>query len=315
MPLEELIDNFKVWGSKNDAYEDGSYTSSQTVMDGFSVQWTTNTAGTTLTNSHDWEYVGGSQLIKYWDFSAKAYRFFAVAPATAGTVTAGTGSYTVTLPADAATEVSDVATAAEKLAATPYVSRLWFSTGQLPDYSDKQFGQPVTLEFVKPLTRVRFMFTYVYPREGIALTGKSFKPTDGSRIARKGSVTIAFPLTGTETKETLLRTAPDATDATALTDFTEDYDPDDDSKAYAETDEGWYTVLPSNTQGSYTLAVHINGSERTASVPADFMVWQPGYSYTYIFRITEEGGVELDMVQSAFTSWRELSTTHEVYNW
>jgi hypothetical protein len=45
------------------------------------------------------------------------------------------------------------------------------------------------------------------------------------------------------------------------------------------------------------------------------MNWKPGYQYTYIFKITEEGGVELDSVSSAFTEWTEQEANHPVYNW
>ena len=330
-PLEEKATSFKVWAYKNNAYDDGteSYTSYQTVIDEYYVGWTANTAATTTTNTHNWEYIlmeHPLQTIKYWDFGAKAYRFFAAAPASASGTFAMDGSgnsYTITLPADAAIEASDAATPAEKIAATPYYSRLWFSTGALPAYSDKQFGQPVVLEFIKPLARVRFMFIYVYPREGITLTNKCFKPTtdydlDPSvhvGIPRKGSVTISFPLKGTKTKESMSSMAPDGSEPKALDEFTEDYDAEDYSKVYTETDGGWYIVLPNTTQGSYKLKVDVNKTTRYAEVPAEYMQWESGYQYTYIFKITEEGGVEFDLVSSAFTPWTELSMSHEIYNW
>ena len=80
-------------------------------------------------------------------------------------------------------------------------------------------------------------------------------------------------------------------------------------------------MVPAFTQDSYTMSVWMNSDNvlqpatRTAVVPAEYMTWLPGYSYTYIFKITEEGGVEIDMVQSAVTPWTELANDHEVYNW
>jgi hypothetical protein len=97
--------------------------------------------------------------------------------------------------------------------------------------------------------------------------------------------------------------------------FTEDYDPDDDGKVYSETNEGWYMVLPRDTQGSYTLSVSVNGIARTAVVPAEYMQWLPGYSYTYIFKITEEGGVEIGWVEYAVVPWIEMEVSKSVYNW
>ena len=300
---DEGIDVFTVWGYKN---MDAEYTTSglQTVIPGYTVNWQGNSANTTTTNSNGWDYILSSepeQTIKYWDWSATAYRFFGVT-GTEGTdyeATRTNGDYEISITA------TDEAT-------TSYFSALWFSTGQLPTYSDKQFGKPVQLVFMKPFSKVRFMFTYASPREGVVMGSKSFKPTHGSGIAQTGTVTISYPLTGAATKESFSVTA-----SSELTDFTEDYDPDDDNKSYSETDEGWYTVLPNNSQDSYTLTVNLNGVDKTAVVPASYMQWLPGYSYTYIFKINEEGGVEIDMVQAAFstTPWIELSGDPKVYNW
>jgi hypothetical protein len=199
---------------------------------------------------------------------------------------------------------------------------LWFSTGDPVAYPDKQFGKPVVLEFLKPYTRVRFIFKYVYPREGIKLEEKKFRPTvdvDAAeeakvKIARKGVVTVHFPTEGTEIKE-WYSVEVDADKSTRLSAFTEDYDPEDDTKVYTETDKGWYVVLPNNAQGSYTLSVKVNGDAKTAVVPANYMQWLPGYSYTYIFKITDEGGVEIGWVESAVTPWTEMIANGTVYNW
>lgn len=58
----------------------------QNVFPDYTVNWTANTAGTTTTNSSDWEYAGLTylfdtpgydQTIKYWDFSQDYYNFAA----------------------------------------------------------------------------------------------------------------------------------------------------------------------------------------------------------------------------------------------
>lgn len=58
----------------------------QNVFQDYTVNWTANTAGTTTTNSSDWEYAGQThyfdvpeyeQFIKYWDFSQDYYNFAA----------------------------------------------------------------------------------------------------------------------------------------------------------------------------------------------------------------------------------------------
>ena len=306
---EAGIDAFTIWGYKNMSYDSGtdSYSDLQTDIPGYTVRWIDNSAATTLTNSSGWEYILADrpdQTIKYWDWGATAYRFFGVTGEPTGTHETNE-TYEITLPADV--------TSTDKMAATPYYSQLWFSTGNYTDYPTRLFGQPVQLMFQKPFTRVRMIIKYTYPREGINLTGLQFKPTDGTKIARKGTVTVIYPLTGTDTKETYSSTPAEGEELTA---FTVDYDPEDDSKEYEfPVKDGWYTVFPNMSQGSYTLNVNVNGSGRTAVVPAQYMRWLPGYSYTYVFKINEEGGVEIGWVEYAVTPWTEMEINHTTHNW
>ena len=313
-PLSESATSFTVWGYKNMSFSAGSYGDLQTVFPGYVVNWTANSAATTTSNSNGWEYVnqqtsGDEQTIKYWDWNAKAYRYFAVTGTAEDYTAYGTNRAN-------GTEFT-MAADATNTGAAPFFSRLWFSTGNSLDYPTKQFGKPVQLEFVKPFARVRFLYKYVYPREGVVLTNQSFKPTEGSeKIALKGTVTVSYPLIGTATKESYSTSAkvnPD--EGETLAEFTENADPEDDSKEYTVTDKGWYTVFPNLSQGSYTLSVKVNNQDRTCTVPAAYMSWLPGYSYTYIFKITEEGGVESGWVETAVTNWTDMNADHTVYNW
>jgi hypothetical protein len=203
-----------------------------------------------------------------------------------------------------------------EFAKAPYFSRLWYSTGNPTYYPDKQFGKPVTLEFVKPYARVRFIYNYVYPREGITLSDQSFKPTDGSKIARKGIVTVHYPTDNTKDKEWYTVGAQTGEGSGELTAFTEDFDPENDTKIYSTCDKGWYTVIPNTSQKSYTLTVSINGGEpKHAVVPEEYMKWLPGYSYTYIFKIIDAGGIEIGWVDYAVTPWVNMEVSKSVYNW
>lgn len=363
-PLSEKgVTQFNVWGYKNMGYTEPNYDGKQEVFPGYIVKWLANSAATTTTNSSGWEYIlldPADQTIKYWDWAAKAYRFFAVTgwnkttPATpAGYVateayvangtyggdgtywTSGTyQTYQITMLANCSDEDSDddgdkdLADVKANMDKTPFFSHLWFSTDELPSYADKRYGKPVQLEFLKLYARVRFIFKYAYPREGIELKKKEFKlatdfnvpSADRVGIARKGIVTVSYPTEGPEIKE-WYSMAVDADKTTRLAAFTEDCDPEDDSKVYTETDGGWYYVLPNLSQGAYKMAVWMNADDvsaeakRTAVVPAEYMRWLPGYSYTYIFKILEEGGVEIELVQAAVTPWTDMEADHEVYNW
>ncbi len=314
--LEDIQTSFTVYGYKNDAFDNGtnSYTSYQTVFPGFVVNWTVNSAYTTTSNTSDWNYVGitSDQTIKYWDFSANAYRFFGYAlgnatddPATSIVpVTANTSSSPVTLSAtvDASTDAT--------VAAAPYFTRLWFSTGNSTVYPNKLFGQPVILEFLKPFARVRVMFTVA---EGVqilhsSLTDISFKPSDATKqIPQKGNVTATYPLTGTETTETISAVSTDY-----LAAITQDYWEGTDSDPAHLT---WYTVLPA-AQDTYTMSVNVEGEVKTTYVPGVYMDWKAGYEYTYIFKILEGGGIIFDEVQAAIRNWEDAGTEyHPVFNW
>ena len=82
----KLGNKFVVYGTKHTAAEDNTATNDAVVFNNFQVEYTASTAGTTASNSSDWEYVGkqaynstpASQGIKYWDYSAaQGYTFYA----------------------------------------------------------------------------------------------------------------------------------------------------------------------------------------------------------------------------------------------
>ena len=297
--LEEITDSFKVWCYKNLYYDNvnGTFGNTQTVMNGFTVNWQDYTAGSTPTNTSNWEYVGqgNDQTIKFWDWSATAYRFFALANLDGAIVDNVTNGVTVTFTADDAD--ADVK---EKC---PYYSRLWFSDGNLSHYPDRLFGQPVELVFLRPFAKVRYLFISGDPDMNVDemnLQYMKFGPLNaGQKIATKGTFTVMYPLTGIGTTETW----------TAV--------PDNSStKVYFYPDEQWFTVLPVTGQGAFKLEVEVNGVPKDCTVPAEFMNWQPSFEYTYIFKVSEEGGVELGQVYSAYTDWiTGKEGTHIIYNW
>ena len=325
---------FQLFGYKNDAYEAPNYTSYQVVMPNFNVRWIANSAYTTTTNTNDWEYVGQGtdQTIKYWDFSAKAYRFFgyALGNATASPATNPAAVTTSSFPTESTSTQTAVtftttvdASSDATIAAAPYFSRLWFSTGDATAYPDRQFGQPVQLQFLKPFARVRFMFTFAeglgFGRE--ALKNIKFRPTvnadanatNDQQIVTAGTVTVSYPLTGTETTETWTTSA--ATGSVSLFDI--DYYENTPTMTYGANPEKWYTVLPVSTQGTYTVEVSVVTEElKSVVVPAEYMSWKAGYEYTYKFKITEGGGITMEIIQVAINDWsNRQSSDHTVYNW
>ena len=306
---------FTVWGFKNTGLDDSdinnyNYTTYQTVFPCYTVNWISNSAASSTTNSHGWEYVGqelagqGEQSVKYWDYTAKAYRFFGVTePYDKLDVTEADGAIKLKFYIDLRTD--------ESIAAVPYYSHLWFSNNNFEDYPRRQYGDPVELEFLKPMCQVRIMFIYEDPannRTNTPLDEISFHRSDGITIKQNGHVTITYPLTGTETTETF-----SDTNASGIDGLSRDYREDDPNTP--ENEAFWYHVLPCIGQGSFTLDVLVDGDPKNTVVPAEFMDWKPGYNYTYIFKIHVDGSVSIDAVQSAFTGWTVTSKNHTVYNW
>lgn len=314
--LETVVQSFKVW-----AYKDDATNAVQTVMPGFNVNWVTNTANTTTSNSSDWEYVGQgtNQEIKYWDMSAQAYHFFGYASGTttagppevpASTVTVNTSS-TGVVTMSAAVDATDDA----HVAAAPFFSEVWYTDDVAASYT-----VPVVLTFLKPFCRVRFMFTFTEP--GVYrsdVNNKSFAPTENSDdnpnnnqvIPRSGTVTVTYPLTGSA-KETYAVTGTDnANKLMALTlDYYESSDTSDPYRQY------WYTLIPPTSQGDYKLTCTIFGQQKEVYIPSQYMQWKPGFQYTYRFKVNDKGGITLDIIQVGINQWvAKGSTERPVYNW
>ena len=320
---------FKVYGFKNTNVEYSQY---QLVFPGYVVNWVNNTANSSTTNSSGWEYVNqqplgqAEQTVKYWDWNARAYRFFGVAGATGtNVVTGGYKKYNEGTDSEyMAYDVRYEANANEK-DKIPYYSHLWFSDGS---YGQKPFGQPVELQFLKPFSTVCFSFIFEEPLKAreTTLTDKYFHPTSGTSIKMKGKVTVSYPLTGSATTEAFF-VDNEAEGPQALTeDYYVSFEREDPTNPLSDVISPYYqasptslnkvyTVLPVTGQGNYTMTVSVNGEPKTTTVPAAFMDWLPGYKYTYIFKIHIDGSVTIDKVQSAFTPWEDHSKDYTIYNW
>ncbi len=288
--LEDTHTSFKLWGYKNTTYDDATqvYADAQTVFRGYTVKWAANTANTTSDNTHDWSYVGGTnvdgvaQTVKFWDYSAQAYRFMAYAPADAEVeITQTTDNMEF--------RVENLDGENESAAAS--VSHLWFSNDNYPAYPE--YGKLVQLVFVKPLCKVRIMFidsqsapiTSATPM--FSLINKNtiaFAPVDAAdRIVQKGTFFVAYPLAGTSTTETYSSVPSADGTLTALS------IPYEETLALASETKKWYTLLPNREQGAYRMSIVVNNVSRTAVVPEQYMKWLPGYQYTYVFKISDDG--------------------------
>ena len=159
--LETLFPTFRVWGYKTTSTTAAAPSAPETVMDGYIVRHYSGTAGSTESNTTGWEYAGiqntalsSIQTIKYWDYSATSYRFFAYSPSDTQAVSAQASdskSFSFSFPF----AYSDATTATT----LPYISELWFalpaSSGSVSTPASS-YGSCVTLTFAPLIAKVRF---------------------------------------------------------------------------------------------------------------------------------------------------------------
>lgn len=199
-----------------------------TVFDNYQVQWKANTAGTTASNTADWEYVGitaaapskvtGTQTIKYWNYSTGQYDFIAYSTGDAGVITDGdvsTGKVKVsaiTAPTTEKPAAYTIQGAAADLAKC-YIADL--VTAYNPAETGKpEFGNRVQFNFRNLATKVRVALYETVPgysvkdvhfyadgttaaSKDISAADATLYTTDDNKFATAGTLTVSFPTVGT----------------------------------------------------------------------------------------------------------------------
>lgn len=305
----------------------GASTAATTVVfDNYSVEWTENTAGTTESNTSDWEYVGktkpstssvSSQTIKYWDYSQTLYDFVAYSLGNSTGVTPSafnTTNHSFTL---AGTEAE--------------LTKCYIADRVTVEKAD--FGKEVTLSFRNVAAKVRVALYETIP--GYSVKNVYFYQNDTDPISTNVSSNTSATLIGTfNTVGTYTITYPGTTkgqsdynkahvalaadpapttEAFRNTFGTLNYTAGEGSlsssnvylqrtsttPSFAGTGTYYQTVLPNETgtvmelRINYTLEAN-DGSGETitihgakAYVPLQFTKWLPNYAYTYIFKISD----------------------------
>ena len=329
--LETIAKSFRVWGYKNTGgNKTDGFTEPQKVMDGYIVNWNQPAAGST----GNWEYSGikntnlnnATQTVKYWDYSATCYRYFAFSPEGANVTTtllqeggnstnqAGTtseeGSTNQARTTSEEGSSSQAGTTSEEGSTnqTDKASKVSFqipfeykedatssSTPYISDLwlsdnqnfgDDKKYGACVKLTFAPIVTKVKIKFKYPENITNISIKDISFKKTTGD-VPTAGNICITYPITGTETQP-VYSWEPTQT---GIINLSVPYEEETD-KIHQTTERGkWYFVPPIGEQGTDTMTATIDGKTSTAIIPAEYMQWKAGYQYTYIFKITEAGTV------------------------
>lgn len=329
----DLNGNFVVFG-----YKTPTTGSDQTVFSNYQANYVTSTANTTVSNSANWEYVGykhlsanmannegvianatgdaNDQAIKYWDYSASCYKFYAYSlgkgktsgtPATTTYANASlmSTSNTYTLEGDY-----------DQLASC-YISELL--TISAPNGST---AKEVSLHFLSIKSKIQIGFYETIPGYSV----KTLKFYDSSSDAESDDTPVLFagsstlPKAGTYTVKfdangkPQLAWAAAASDGThtnvsfssTLTNYaTKEYQEVAAENTYlgrasnAATMTDVKDVLPYANGADLTLKVDYTLISRdgtgetievkgaTAKVPAAFTQWKPNYKYTYLFKISD----------------------------
>lgn len=301
--LETISKSFKVWGYKTiEGNKADGFDHYQNVMDGYLVNWTQQTITTTSSNTADWEYVGihndklnTNQTIKYWDYSATSYRFFAYSIPTTAAGNSTAPSFSGPLTTEGSTNLHasfSIPFNYDKDAtnvSTPYISDLWLSDNQ--NFENRKYGACVKLTFAPIITKVRFKFNYQAESQ-VSITNISFRNVNNAPSPTSGNIIITYPITGMDTQASYIWETTGT--ETEPINFTIPYEEEGDLNHQTTTRKKWYFVPPlgdskTTQQSAYIITADINGKKATATVPAEFMQWKAGYQYTYIFKITEAG--------------------------
>ena len=224
-----LDNNFVVMGMKSDGTIGAT---DAPVFNHYNVNWVTNTANTTTSNTNDWEYVAQTkhahattiteQSIKYWDYAKSQYDFIAYSAGEAtavfasGDYVAGTNVlFTPITPSTKATSAYTVKGRAADLAKV-YIADL------VTAYRDKDaandaagdYNKVVNIKFRSLSAKVRVALYETVPGYSIQASSVKFysaddaTPTTTATLYTKGSdvfneegtYTVYYPTTGSANK-------------------------------------------------------------------------------------------------------------------
>lgn len=208
--IENLTANgFWVYGTKHSAAEDKTATYDQAVYTNYYLNYTKNSANNTQSNTAGWEYVGvdnkkyrnnvtpkvdADQTIKYWDYSAKAYTFYA---ATANPADVEVGK--VTIKKITADEAGSVYTKGYEVTLKDGASwdELYFADRKVISKTTNAehgkhdvYGGEVNFTFRNALTKVRVAMYETIP--GYSVTIDKFYYTKDGEAAQTTGATDKF---------------------------------------------------------------------------------------------------------------------------
>ena len=311
------------------------------VFDNYNVNYTANSANKTASNTANWEYVGQdiltgktavqAQTIKYWDYAASQYDFWAYSLGGSSGATVSTLAHDAVLTSSAYTFTG---TAAQL--ANVYVSDL------VTAYNPADFQKEVQLSFRSLVAKIRVGLYETIPgysvknvqfypsasgtaaSTAVLYSANTDLPSSGEctvyfRTVGSGNTTnsdynkahISFASTGTNTANqsygSLSYGTKELYEKTG-TDFLNRTSAQPTWAVESGKSAGDYSIVLPNESGTvltlkvdYTLestdgsgeTITIHGAE--AIVPAQYTQWKSNYAYTYIFKISDNTNGKTDV--------------------
>lgn len=343
--LAKYIDNFRVYGININTNNTNTL-----VFDNY-VLWYDQQLSNSNTNY--WEYVGRNpidddklQTIKYWNFSANPYYFWAVAGAEGRFFKPTNGMIDT---------ISTTMTEVDGSASVLYYSKPL-------KVNRNNYSHPVTFHFVGAHSRMRMAFYETIPGyavkdvkfhvgtndpDSVCMANGTFNVAGTLKLDYYNNIEtpdVTCSFTGTKKQAShsfgSLNYTTAASGALAQNGKSDYLGVLSSAPTYAGNPEtpGYYTnILPSpdnetplTIKVDYTLVSldgsgqEINITEADATVPAEFCRWKSNYSYTYLFKISDDklkpitfvavGEVDntTDNEQGTITTMGEYSiTTHQ----
>ena len=318
-----LGNKFKVYAVKKtgDDYsnvfaKDGYSASTDYNASPYWVWYTSSTAGSTSSNTKDWEYVGASstvvtsdfgaeQTIKYWDYSASQYEFVAYS--------ATDGAPTISKYQKDGFTVSGTAA---QLAGLYVADKVTITNSTNSNTSAfNVYGGIVQLTFRSAGTKVRLGIYETIP--GYDIKNVNFRPNATEFTATKDNAMLSGSFNGTSSSGTATYNVTynatsgaaefdnTATSANTYFDFgtfasqTTAVGVTSATPMWASGTSAYQSVFPNtdnvanmilyvdydlvnNTSGE---TIHVTGAK--AVVPQMYMKWNPNYAYTYLFKISD----------------------------
>lgn len=320
---------FWVYGYKKKTGSDD-----QVVYQNYYLKYIENSGNQSQTNTKGWEYVGvdnsayadavtphltEAQTIKYWDYSADSYTFFA---ATAKPQDLKDGKVVIKMKEDTKDQYTVTLKTDADLASLYFADKVGINTknNTVNREAENEIGGLVKFQFRNALAKVRVAVFETIPGYSVKInkfyyTDNDTEASDEKNFAADVTNTklgltaegVNYQVTFDNDGQAVLqpRESGEGSQKSYITlgsnfkDKTLGEDALQATYDYADKDYTWFIAQPKNDSDlklkvDYTLTSDDNSGEQikvtgaTAVIPADLLKWKNNYAYTYIFKITDQ---------------------------